>query len=147
MIRRNTIESILDGEHTGREVTVYAWVKTARTGKSVAFAALNDGSSVNNLQAVFNRENFTPEQLSGLLTGACIRVTGTVVGSQGSEQSVEVAAERLEIIGPVDDAYPCRETPLAGVPSGPAPSAAQDQHLRRCFQGQSPPLHGGSLLL
>ncbi len=109
MIRRNTIGSILDGEHTGSEVTVYAWVKTARTGKSVAFAALNDGSSVGNLQAVFNRENFSPDQLSGLLTGACVRVTGTVVSSQGSEQSVEIAGEGLEIIGPVDDGYPLQK--------------------------------------
>ncbi|PIE51674.1 asparagine--tRNA ligase [Candidatus Fermentibacteria bacterium] len=109
MIGRNTIESILGGEHTGDAVAVYAWVKTARTGKSVAFAALNDGTTVNNLQAVFNRESFTDTDLSGLLTGACVKITGTVVKSRGAGQSVEVAAETLEILGQVDQEYPLQK--------------------------------------
>lgn len=109
MIRRNTIDSILDGKHTGQTVDVYAWVKTARTGKSVAFASLNDGSNSENLQAVFNRNIFTDEMLSGLLTGACVRVSGKAVESSGSEQTVEIAAEELEIIGPVDCEYPLQK--------------------------------------
>lgn len=109
MIRRNTIESILGGEHTGSEITAYAWVKTARTGKSVAFAALNDGTTVNNLQAVFDRDQFADTDLAGILTGACVKVTGTVVQSQGSEQSVEIAATAVEVIGPVDEEYPLQK--------------------------------------
>ncbi len=109
MIRRNTIDSILGGLHTGETVTVYSWVKTARTGKSVAFASLNDGSTINNLQAVFDREIFSAKELSGLLTGACIRVTGLVVESQGKEQSVEISVKELEIVGPVDEDYPLQK--------------------------------------
>jgi len=109
MIRRHTINSILGGAHTSDTVTVYGWVKTARTGKSVAFASLNDGSTTNNLQAVFDREIFPDEQLSGLLTGACIRVTGEVTESQGREQSVEIAVKELEIVGPVDEEYPLQK--------------------------------------
>lgn len=109
MIRRNTIDSILGGTHTGDTVTVYSWVKTARTGKSVAFASLNDGSTTNNLQAVFDRNLFSAEQLSDLLTGACICVTGEVVESQGKEQSVEISAKKLEIVGPVDEEYPLQK--------------------------------------
>ncbi len=109
MIRRNTIDSILGGAHTGEEVTVYAWVKTARTGKSVAFAALNDGSNSNNLQAVFDRTVFKDEELSGLLTGACVKVTGNVVISSGKEQAVEISATELEVIGPVDEDYPLQK--------------------------------------
>lgn len=109
MIHRHTISSILDGVHTGDTVTVYGWVKTARTGKSVAFASLNDGSTTNNLQAVFDREIFPDEQLSGLLTGACIRVTGEMVESQGREQTVEIAVKELEIVGPVDEEYPLQK--------------------------------------
>jgi len=108
MIRRNTIDSILGGGHTGT-VTVFGWVKTARTVKSVTFAALNDGSSVNNLQAVFDRELFSDQMLAGLLTGACIRVTGNVIQSPGTEQSVELSVEDLEIIGPVDDGFPLQK--------------------------------------
>ena len=109
MIRRNTIESILDLSREGSEVTVYAWVRTARTGKSVAFAALNDGTSSNNLQAVFDRSIFSDDRLSGLLTGACVRVTGTVVQSSGTEQAVELSATDLELIGPVDEDYPLQK--------------------------------------
>ncbi len=109
MIHRNTIDSILGVAHTGDTVTVYSWVKTARTGKSVAFASLNDGSTNNNLQAVFDRNLFSAEQLSGLLTGACICVTGEVVESQGKEQSVEISAKELEIVGPVDEEYPLQK--------------------------------------
>ncbi len=109
MIRRHTIDSILGGAHTADTVTVYGWVKTARTGKSVAFASLNDGSTTNNLQAVFDREIFPHEKLSGLLTGACIRITGEVVESQGREQSVEIAVKELEIVGPVDEEYPLQK--------------------------------------
>lgn len=109
MIRRETVDSILRGGHTDREVTVYAWVKTARTGKSVAFAALNDGSSTENLQAVFDRSAFSDDDLSGLLTGACVMVRGKVVSSAGSEQAVEIAAETLTVIGPVDEGYPLQK--------------------------------------
>lgn len=109
MIRRNTIDSILGGAHTGETVTVYAWVKTARTGKSVAFTALNDGSNSGNLQAVFDRNLFSDEELSGLLTGACVSVSGKVVTSTGKEQAVEIAAESFELIGPVDEDYPLQK--------------------------------------
>ncbi len=109
MIRRNKIDSILGGAHTGDTVTIYGWVKTARKGKSVTFAALNDGSTNNNLQVVFDRELFSTEILSSLLTGVCICVTGCVVESQGKEQSVEIAAAELEIIGSVDEEYPLQK--------------------------------------
>jgi asparaginyl-tRNA synthetase len=109
MIRRNTIDSILGGAHTGETVIVYGWVKTARTGKSVAFASVNDGSTALNLQIVFDRNTFSTEQLAGLLTGACIKVTGSAVTSQGSEQSVEVSAEKLEVVGSVDEEYPLQK--------------------------------------
>ena len=109
MIRRNTIDSILGGSHEGEEVTVYAWVKTARTGKSVAFAALNDGSNSNNLQAVFDRTGFKDEELSALLTGACVKVKGKVVKSSGKEQALEISAAELEVIGPVDGDYPLQK--------------------------------------
>lgn len=109
MIRRTSIETIVGGGLTGEKVTVFAWVRTARTGKSVAFAALNDGSTSSNLQAVFDRNAFSDDELSGLLTGACVMVTGTIVESAGSEQSVELAASGLEIPGPVDDQYPLQK--------------------------------------
>ncbi|MCD6588635.1 MAG: hypothetical protein J7K88_08795, partial [Candidatus Fermentibacteraceae bacterium] len=109
MIHRDTIDSILGGTYTSGTATVYGWIKTARTGKSVAFASLNDGSTSANLQVVFDRTSFPAEKLSALQTGACIKVTGTVVESQGKEQTVEISAEDLEIVGPVDSGYPLQK--------------------------------------
>jgi len=108
MVQRTGIDKVLSGGFTGTAVTVYGWVRTSRSGKNVAFAALNDGSSVQNLQVVFDREVFDDEALSGLQAGACVCVTGTVVESSG-EQAVELAASSLEVVGAVDAEYPLQK--------------------------------------
>jgi asparaginyl-tRNA synthetase len=108
MIQRTGICEILSGGFTGSVVTVYGWVRTSRSGKNVAFAALNDGSSVSNLQVVFDRVIFGDESLAGLQAGACVCVTGTVVESTG-EQAVELAASSLEVVGPVDSEFPLQK--------------------------------------
>ncbi|MCK4504835.1 MAG: asparagine--tRNA ligase [Candidatus Aegiribacteria sp.] len=109
MIERSTIQSILDGECQDEIVTVYGWIRTARMGKNVAFASINDGSSSSVLQVVFDRDRFTDDELSGLSTGACVRVSGKLIESPGTEQSHEVNAEHLKIIGPVEDDYPLQK--------------------------------------
>ena len=107
MIERSTIQSILAGECKDEIVTVYGWIRTARMGKNVAFASINDGSSSSVLQVVFDRNKF--DDISGLATGACIRVSGSIVESPGAEQSREISADELEIIGPVGDDYPLQK--------------------------------------
>ena len=109
MIELSTIQSILAGECKDEIVTVYGWIRTARMGKNVAFASINDGSSSSVLQIVFDRDRFTDDELSGLSTGACIRVIGKLIESPGAEQSREISAEELEIIGPVGDDYPLQK--------------------------------------
>jgi asparaginyl-tRNA synthetase len=109
MIERSTIQSILAGECQDKIVTVYGWIRTARMGKNVAFASMNDGSSSSALQVVFDKDRFTDDELSGLSTGACIRVSGKLIDSPGTEQSHEVSAEHLEIIGPVENDYPLQK--------------------------------------
>ena len=109
MIERSTIQSVLAGECKDEIVTVYGWIRTARMGKNVAFASINDGSSSSVLQVVFDRDRFTDDELSGLSTGACIRISGKLIDSPGTEQSQEINAEQLEIIGPVGDDYPLQK--------------------------------------
>lgn len=109
MIERSTIQSILTGKCQDENVTVYGWIRTARMGKNVAFASINDGSSSSVLQVVFNRDIFTDDELSGLSTGACIRVSGKLIESPGAEQSREISADELDIIGPVGDYYPLQK--------------------------------------
>ena len=109
MIERSTIQSILAGECKDEIVTVYGWIRTARMGKNVAFASINDGSSSSVLQVVFDRDRFTDDELSELSTGACIRIIGKLIDSPGAEQSQEINAEQLEIIGPAGDDYPLQK--------------------------------------
>ncbi|MCU0613316.1 MAG: asparagine--tRNA ligase [Candidatus Eisenbacteria bacterium] len=108
MITRESIRSVLQSE-VGRETVVFGWVRTARASRNVAFAAINDGSCAENLQVVFDRERFSDDRLSGLLTGACVRAAGAVVQSPGQGQVMELHASTLEIVGSVDDAYPLQK--------------------------------------
>lgn len=83
----------------GTKVDVKGWVRTRRGNKNVQFVALNDGSTIKNVQIVFELATFTEEQLKPITTGASIHVQGELVASQGKGQSVEVLAQELEIYG------------------------------------------------
>jgi asparaginyl-tRNA synthetase len=96
---------------TGADVTVKGWVRTKRGNKNVAFIALNDGSTIHNIQVVVNMASFTEEQLKPVTTGACLRVLGKLVPSQGSGQPVEIQAREIEIYGTADtETYPLQKT-------------------------------------
>ncbi len=107
MIDRTPVVSVLNGDRSDELVTVYGWVRTARSGKNVSFAEISDGSTPSSLQVVFNRDDF--EDLSRLATGACIRVKGKVVRSPGQEQSRELEAIELEIVGPAGEDFPLQK--------------------------------------
>ncbi len=104
MIAREKIRDLLNGEKVGDEVTVCGWVRTFRSNR---FISLNDGTCAANLQAVVDFEKFDEEQLKKVTTGACLKVTGTLVESLGAGQSVEVQVEKLEVIGEANpEKYP-----------------------------------------
>lgn len=94
---------------TGKPVTVKGWIRTRRDSKQVSFVALNDGSSVSNLQVVIDPAKTEAETLRRLTTGACVSVTGNLVASQGKGQSVEVQAESIEILGDADATFPLQK--------------------------------------
>ena len=89
-------------------VTVKGWVRTKRGNKSIAFVALNDGSSVNSIQIVADAAQFET-QLKDITTGACLRCTGRLVESTGSGQPVEIQADEIEIYGLSDNEYPLQK--------------------------------------
>lgn len=95
----------------GKEVTVKGWIKTFRESKSCAFIALNDGSTFASLQIVLDAEMPHYEQLiPALTTGVAIAATGTIVTSPGKEQSFELYADNIEIIGTCDaNEYPLQK--------------------------------------
>ncbi len=98
-VKRIEINELLKTTEAGRDINVKGWVRTKRGSKNVAFIALNDGSTINNIQIVVE---MTPENealLERIHTGAALSVDGLLVESTGSGQRVEVQCTRLEILG------------------------------------------------
>ena len=96
MEKRTEIASILSQPNVGEQVKVMGWVRAFRANR---FIALNDGSCMNNLQVVVDFENFDEELLKKVTFHSCIAVTGELVESQGAGQSVEIIANKIEILG------------------------------------------------
>jgi len=99
-----------DKNSIGNQVEVKGWVRTKRGGNTVAFIALNDGSTIHNIQIVVDLAKFSEELMKQVTTGACLHVTGKLVESQGKEQTVEIQAEMIEIYGTADaETYPLQK--------------------------------------
>ena len=93
----------------GVRVLAKGWVRTKRGNKNVAFIALNDGSTINNIQVVCDLAKFDEEFMKRITTGACLAVSGDLVASQGSGQAVEIQASEIEIYGECDATYPLQK--------------------------------------
>ncbi|MBC6368351.1 asparagine--tRNA ligase [Algoriphagus sp. AK58] len=105
--KRVKIKTILEQNLIGQEITLMGWVRTKRSNKNVSFIALNDGSIITNYQVVADPNVISEEVLKKCSTGACLKITGTVVASQGSGQSSELNAKSIEILGEADpEKYP-----------------------------------------
>lgn len=101
------IKQILSEAAIGSEVTVKGWVRTKRESKNAIFIAINDGSTIHNIQAVAEPGQIAEETLKLITTGSCLKVTGTLVASQGSGQAVEVQLTDVLVYGTADpDLYP-----------------------------------------
>ena len=85
------------------------WVRTHRSSKAVDFIALNDGSTIKNVQIVVDPTKFDEELLKQITTGACISAEGTLVESQGAGQSSEIQATNIEILGLCGNDYPMQK--------------------------------------
>ncbi len=100
-VSRSKIKDLLN-EAPGKEVLAKGWVRTKRGNKQVKFIALNDGSTINNIQVVAETEKFDEELIKRITTGASLAVRGQLVESIGSGQKVELKAESIEIYGECD---------------------------------------------
>jgi asparaginyl-tRNA synthetase len=108
-MKRTKIIDLLQRTDFGAEVTVMGWVRTKRGSKAVNFIALNDGSTIKNVQVVADVEKFDPEMMKLITTGACLSVTGTMVESIGSGQAVEVQATDIKVFGECPADYPMQK--------------------------------------
>ena len=109
-VRRIKIKDILASQQTDVDVVVKGWVRTKRGNKNVVFIAMNDGSTVNNIQIVVDVATFDESMLKQITTGACLKIEGLLVTSAGSGQPVEVQAKSIEIYGTADsESYPLQK--------------------------------------
>ncbi|MDR0744085.1 MAG: asparagine--tRNA ligase, partial [Tannerella sp.] len=107
---RTKIIDVLKMDAYGTDVNIKGWVRTRRGGKQVAFIALNDGSTIHNIQIVVDLDKLSEESLKPATTGACISVDGKLVQSQGKGQNIEIQADRIEILGAADpNSYPLQK--------------------------------------
>ncbi len=113
-MKRTEIIDALKREADGQPINVRGWVRSRRGNKNVSFIALNDGSTIRNIQIVVDLAKFPEEQLKPVTTGACISATGNLVASQGSGQAVEIQLTDLEVYGTADpDRYPLQKKGLS----------------------------------
>ena len=116
-MKRTKIIDVLKSTEYGKEITVMGWVRTHRSSKAVDFIALNDGSTINNVQIVVDpavpvvgcAAAVPQPSLKDVTTGACIRCTGTLVESPAAGQPSEIQAAEIEIYGLCDNTYPMQK--------------------------------------
>ncbi len=98
-MKRTKIKELLSSQPAGQTVVVSGWVRTFRNNQ---FIAINDGSTIHNLQAVAALNSFDESLLKRITTGACISVTGELIPSPAKGQAVELKATAIEILGDCD---------------------------------------------
>ena len=108
-MKRTRIIDALALTASGQTITVKGWVRTRRGSKSVNFIALNDGSTIKNIQIVADVEKFDADMLRLITTGACLSVSGRLVESQGGGQSVELQADEIEVLGTCGSEFPMQK--------------------------------------
>jgi asparaginyl-tRNA synthetase len=98
-MKRTKIKALLATEPTGQTVLVQGWVRTFRNNQ---FIALNDGSTINNIQAVVALNSLDDTTLKRITTGSCLSITGELIPSPAKGQSVELKVTALEVLGDSD---------------------------------------------
>lgn len=108
-MKRTKVIDALQCTEYGKDINVKGWVRSHRSSKAVDFIALNDGSTINNIQIVVDPASMDAETLKNITTGACISVVGQLVKSQGAGQTVEIQSREIEIYGFCPSDYPMQK--------------------------------------
>ena len=108
MKRTKVIDALVRTDY-GSDIVVKGWVRSKRGSKGIFFIALNDGSTIKNIQIVGDDANFQDETIKLITTGACISVLGTLVESPAAGQASEIQAKEIEVLGPADNTYPLQK--------------------------------------
>ena len=108
-MKRTKVIDALKRSDFGTEICVKGWVRSKRGSKGIFFIALNDGSTIKNIQIVGEDPDFDEETVKRITTGACIAVTGLLVESPAAGQTCEIQAHDIEILGDCDNTYPLQK--------------------------------------
>jgi len=108
-MKRTRVIDALKCTDFGRDITVKGWVRSKRGSKGIFFIALNDGSTIKNVQIVGDDAQFDPEMLKQITTGACLSVDGTLVESPAAGQASEIQARSIEVLGVCGNDYPMQK--------------------------------------
>jgi asparaginyl-tRNA synthetase len=109
-MKRIKIKELFATSPVGSDVTVKGWVRTKRGNKNIVFIALNDGSTIKNIQIVVDVPAYEEELLRDISTGACIAVKGKLVESHGQGQQIEINASEIKLYGKADaETYPLQK--------------------------------------
>ncbi|WP_311550678.1 asparagine--tRNA ligase [Prevotella aurantiaca] len=108
-MKRTKVVDALSCTDFGKDINVRGWVRSHRSSKAVDFIALNDGSTIKNIQVVIDPTSIDAEILKNITTGACISATGVLVESQGKGQTSEIQCKDIEIYGLCPSDYPMQK--------------------------------------
>lgn len=108
-MKRTKVADALKSTDFGKDICVKGWVRTHRSSKAVDFIAVNDGSTINNIQVVADPTKIDADLLKQITTGACICAEGKLVESQGKGQTVEIQGESIILYGPCGNDYPMQK--------------------------------------
>ncbi|MBQ7495239.1 MAG: asparagine--tRNA ligase [Bacteroidaceae bacterium] len=108
-MKRTKVIDALKRTDFGSNITVMGWVRSKRGSKGIFFIALNDGSTIKNIQIVGEDQNFDEAMVKLITTGACIKVNGVLVESPAAGQASEVQAKEIEVLGTCDSTYPMQK--------------------------------------
>ena len=108
-MKRTKVIDALKSTAYGSDINVKGWVRSKRGSKGIFFIALNDGSTIKNVQIVGDEANFDEETLKRITTGACLSIDGKLVESPAAGQASEIQATAIEILGDCDNTYPLQK--------------------------------------
>ena len=108
-MKRTKVIDALKRTDFGSDICVKGWVRSKRGSKGIFFIALNDGSTIKNIQIVGDDANFPEETIKRITTGACLSVEGKIVESPAAGQTSEIQATAIEILGDCDNTYPLQK--------------------------------------
>ena len=108
-MKRTKVIDALKSTAYGSDINVKGWVRSKRGSKGIFFIALNDGSTIKNVQIVGDEANFDEETLKRITTGACLSIDGKLVESPAAGQASEIQATSIEILGDCDNTYPLQK--------------------------------------